>query len=81
MQKPIREYDGKKLMARHLPPGMFAGFAAQVKSLDQLDALPLTEPWLLTSKLVVKPDMCAGCPRRPRPDGIPHHTTPPPPAR
>eukprot|EP00962_Isochrysis_galbana_P047916 scaffold19802_cov112-Isochrysis_galbana.AAC.1 len=30
MQKPIREYDGKKMMARHLPPGMFAGNAAQV---------------------------------------------------
>jgi len=56
MQKAIREHDGKKLMAKFLPPGMFAGQAAQVKSLEDLETLPEKEPWLLTSKLVVKPD-------------------------
>ena len=32
LQKAIREYDGKKLMAMHLPPGMFAGHAAQASA-------------------------------------------------
>jgi len=58
MQKAIREYDGKQLMARHLPDGMGTSLlAAQVKSLDALDTLPAHEPWLLSHKLVVKPDM------------------------
>lgn len=56
MQKPIREYDGKKLMSKLLPEGFFAGLAAQVKSLDDLSGLAEKEPWLLTHKLVVKPD-------------------------
>ena len=29
---------------------------AQVKSLDELSALPKSAPWLLTERLVVKPD-------------------------
>lgn len=60
MQKAIREYNGKKLMSKHMlgPDGvpLFPCQAAQVKTLADLDMLPSQEPWLLSSKLVVKPD-------------------------
>ena len=67
MQKLIRECDGKKLMAKFLPRGMATGKAASVKTLADLDTLPTAEPWLLTSKLVVKPDQCARRARAPGP--------------
>jgi len=60
MQKAIREYNGKKLMSKFLKDEagqpLFHCQAAQVKSLADLETLPSTEPWLLTAKLVVKPD-------------------------
>lgn len=61
----IREYDGKKLMAQILdrfapkPVGMSANYALVMPETD-LDRLPETEPWLSTTKLVVKPDMLFG---------------------
>mmetsp|Transcript_30290 Transcript_30290/g.70695 ORF Transcript_30290/g.70695 Transcript_30290/m.70695 type:complete len:1129 (-) Transcript_30290:374-3760(-) len=60
MQKAIRECHGKKLMGKYMKDEhgvpLFHCQAAHVKSLVDLETLPLTEPWLLTSKLVVKPD-------------------------
>lgn len=60
MQKAIRECNGKKLMSKFLKDEAGAPLyhcqAAQVKSLADLETLPSTEPWLLTAKLVVKPD-------------------------
>lgn len=60
MQKAIRECNGKKLMSKFLRDEAGAPLyhcqAAQVKSLADLETLPSSEPWLLTSKLVVKPD-------------------------
>ncbi len=61
----IREYDGKKLMAQILdrfapkPVGMRGDFALVTPETD-LDRLPETEPWLSTTRLVVKPDMLFG---------------------
>lgn len=60
MQKAIRECNGKRLMSKYMRDEAGAQLyhcqAAQIKSLDDLDALPAQEPWLLSSKLVVKPD-------------------------
>ncbi len=61
----IREYDGKKLMAQVLdrfaakPVGMNPNFALVTPETD-LEKLPESEPWLKTTKLVVKPDMLFG---------------------
>ncbi|KAI8365272.1 ATP citrate lyase isoform 2 [Radiomyces spectabilis] len=82
--KPIREYDGKLLLAYHLlrspylgkeqSPSLFTPAATKLAQVNvntsllhdepafkaalkqQLDALEQTHPWLLTDKLVAKPD-------------------------
>lgn len=83
--KPIREYDGKLLLAYHLlrapllskqeSPSLFTPAATKLAHINvdtsllngpagafeatlkqQLDNLELTHPWLLTDKLVAKPD-------------------------
>jgi len=58
--KAVREYHGKRLLARHIS-ALSAAHAVEsrsalVTSQTNLDALPETEPWLLTTPLVVKPD-------------------------
>lgn len=60
--RAIREYYGKQLIARHLN-GMSDGKSAAsnqsvlvTPSTTDLDSLPLNHPWLLHTKLVVKPD-------------------------
>ncbi len=61
----IREYDGKKLMAQVLerfaetPVGIRPYFALVTPDTD-LEKLPESEPWLKTTRLVVKPDMLFG---------------------
>jgi len=61
----IREYDGKKLMAQVLdrfaakPLGMNPNYALVTPETD-LEKLAVSEPWLNTTKLVVKPDMLFG---------------------
>lgn len=84
-RKKIREYDGKRLVTRHVTKvsriklggsGVTSGTspgvtcrAAQVSSTAMADAgsaavlyerLAADQPWLLTTKLVVKPDMLFG---------------------
>jgi ATP citrate (pro-S)-lyase len=60
MQKAIRECTGKQLLSKYLKDEaglpLYVCQAALVKSLADLETLPATEPWLLTAKLVVKPD-------------------------
>jgi ATP-citrate lyase beta-subunit len=64
-QRAIREYDAKQLLARHwsrcfagLPP--YSLQAAQIRAGDDLESLPASHPWLLTTPLVLKPDVLAG---------------------
>jgi ATP citrate (pro-S)-lyase len=72
-RKKIREYDGKRLIARHLAKtgnvklGGGGWKAAQVTAAALgsdpaalYAALAEAQPWLLTTKLVVKPDMLFG---------------------
>ena len=61
--KAIREFDGKNLLARHLSgaDGRPASFmpparVVQVNAQSNIEALVAAHPWLLTEKLVVKPD-------------------------
>ncbi|MCE1246837.1 MAG: ATPase [Firmicutes bacterium] len=60
-QKAIREFDGKSLLAKLLPEysgGRFhlEGRFVTVTPDTDMDALPSQHPWLLTEKLVAKPD-------------------------
>jgi ATP citrate (pro-S)-lyase len=72
-RKKVREYDGKCLIVRHLAKlnaaklGGGGGRAAQVTAaaigndpIAFYACLARAQPWLLTSKLVVKPDMLFG---------------------
>ena len=64
-QRAIREYDAKRLLAAHwsryLPEvAPYPGRVAQVGPATDLGGLPGAEPWLLTTRLAVKPDVIAG---------------------
>lgn len=64
-KKAIREYDAKRMMSKGLPEvsgGRFTYDArlALVAPETDLEALAKAEPWLLTEKLVVKPDQLFG---------------------
>jgi ATP citrate (pro-S)-lyase len=72
-RKKVREYDGKRLISRHVAKsskvklGGGGGKAAQVTAASISGdpsvfyaALAESEPWLLVNKLVVKPDMLFG---------------------
>ena len=52
--KSVREYHGKKLLARHLE-GVDDRMCLVTGSTD-LDSLSISNPWLQDTKLVVKPD-------------------------
>lgn len=59
--KAVREYHGKKLIARHvneLSQGKHAinDHSVLITPKTDLDVLPSQEPWLLDGELVVKPD-------------------------
>jgi len=57
-QKAIREYDGKLMLSKYLAAHSSFRFEnfAQVSPSVVLSKLPETNPWLLSSKLVAKPD-------------------------
>ncbi|MCO5610543.1 hypothetical protein L7F22_064782 [Adiantum nelumboides] len=62
-RKKIREYDSKRILKEHLK--RLAGIpldikSAQVTQSTDFDELVQQEPWLLSTKLVVKPDMLFG---------------------
>ncbi|MBI2145845.1 ATPase [Candidatus Woesearchaeota archaeon] len=54
----IREYDAKRLMAENIPNLDCRNVLVTPET--NLDVLPKEHPWLLTSKLVVKPDQLFG---------------------
>lgn len=58
--KAVREYHGKRLLAKQIG-ALSADYTLESRSAlvtptTDLDGLPTTEPWLLTTPLVVKPD-------------------------
>jgi ATP citrate (pro-S)-lyase len=62
-RKKIREYDSKRIFKEHLK--RLAGIAvdikaAQVTESTDFDELADKEPWLNSTRLVVKPDMLFG---------------------
>ena len=63
-QRGIREYDAKRLLARILPEYLkefsYRGELALVEPETDLEELEANEPWLKTSRLVVKPDQLFG---------------------
>ncbi|BAT93085.1 hypothetical protein LR48_Vigan05g040900 [Vigna angularis] len=62
-RKKIREYDSKRLLKEHfkrLSGQDLPIKSAQVTESTDFNELPQKEPWLLSSKLVVKPDMLFG---------------------
>jgi len=63
-QRGIREYDAKRLLARILPDtsriSPILGELALVGPETDLEELEAREPWLKTSRLVVKPDQLFG---------------------
>jgi len=63
-RRAIREYDAKRLLARYLPdylPGFsYPGKIALVEADTDWDRLIAEHPWLLTDRLVVKPDQLFG---------------------
>ncbi|WVY99966.1 hypothetical protein V8G54_026036 [Vigna mungo] len=62
-RKKIREYDSKRLLKEHfkrLSGQDLPIKSAQVTESTDFNELPEKEPWLLSSKLVVKPDMLFG---------------------
>ncbi|MDD1734486.1 MAG: ATPase [Methanothrix sp.] len=63
-QRGIREYDAKRLLARILPEYLkdfsYRGELALVGPETDLEELEAREPWLKTSRLVVKPDQLFG---------------------
>jgi ATP-citrate lyase beta-subunit len=64
-QRGIREFDGKKMLAKHWSEYMsksfkFPGKIVLVDSKTNLDTLPKKHKWLAKEKLVVKPDQLFG---------------------
>ena len=63
-QRGIREYDAKRLLARILPEYFkdfsYRGEMALVEPETDLEELEAREPWMKTSRLVVKPDQLFG---------------------
>ncbi|HQE92328.1 MAG TPA: ATP citrate lyase citrate-binding domain-containing protein [Anaerolineae bacterium] len=63
-RRAIREYDAKRLLARYLPdylPGFsYPGKIVLVEVDTDWDRLAAEHPWLLTDRLVVKPDQLFG---------------------
>jgi len=63
-QRGIREYDAKRLLARYLPEYLndfsYNGNLALVEPDTGLEDLESSNPWLKTSRLVVKPDQLFG---------------------
>ncbi len=63
-RRAIREYDAKRLLARYLPdylPGFsYPGKIVLVEADTDWDRLIAEHPWLLTDRLVVKPDQLFG---------------------
>lgn len=63
-RRAIREYDAKRLLARHLPdylPGFtYAGQIALVETDTDWGQLVADHPWLATGRLVAKPDQLFG---------------------
>ncbi len=63
-QRGIREYDAKRLLARILPEYLkdfsYRGSLALVEPETDLEELEAREPWMKTSRLVVKPDQLFG---------------------
>jgi ATP-citrate lyase beta-subunit len=63
-QRGIREYDAKRLLARILPEYLnefsYKGELALVGPETDLEELAAINPWLKTSRLVVKPDQLFG---------------------
>ena len=63
-QRGIREYDAKRLLARILPEYLkdfsYRGTLALVEPETDLEELEAREPWMKTSRLVVKPDQLFG---------------------
>jgi hypothetical protein len=59
--KAVREYHGKKLIANHVKKVSEGKHVIDDRSVlitpdTDLESLPLNEPWLTTTQLVVKPD-------------------------
>jgi len=64
-QRGIREFDGKKMLAKYWPEYFpkalsFPGKVVLVDPKTKLDDLPKKYPWLTKEKLVVKPDQLFG---------------------
>jgi len=63
-QRGIREYDAKRMLARYLPEYLndfsYNGNLALVGPDTDLEDLVSSNPWLKTSRLVVKPDQLFG---------------------
>ena len=63
-QRGIREYDAKNLLARYLPEYLndfsYKGNLALVGPETDLEELERANPWLKTTRLVVKPDQLFG---------------------
>ncbi len=63
-QRGIREYDAKRLLARYLPEYLhdfsYKGDLALVGPETDLEELATANPWLKTTRLVVKPDQLFG---------------------
>ncbi len=64
-QRGIREYDGKKMLAKYWSGYVskdfkFPGKVVLVDPKTKLDDLPKKNKWLITEKLVVKPDQLFG---------------------
>ena len=63
-QRGIREYDGKRMLAKYLPEYLsdfsYKGQLILVSPETDIDNLPADNPWLKTERLVVKPDQLFG---------------------
>jgi ATP-citrate lyase beta-subunit len=63
-QRGIREYDGKRMLAKYLPEYLsvfsYKGHLVLVGPDTDLDTLPAENPWLKNERLVVKPDQLFG---------------------
>jgi len=63
-QRGIREYDGKRMLAKYLPEYLsdfsYKGHLILVSPETDIDGLPADNPWLNTERLVVKPDQLFG---------------------
>jgi len=63
-QRGIREYDAKNLLARYLPEYLddfsYKGNLALVGPETDIEGLEAENPWLKTTRLVVKPDQLFG---------------------